>query len=611
ASLSVEAAERHGFEPLLYGSAGNLITVTRDATAEGGPIILDTAFTRLYCQWDEAGTARYVCNASCFLAASAAGAIHTAPADDTDTDTDTDTDDAPKIVAEGAFQASCDLSGEPGQTWMVLSVGALGDALRNTSDAILNDPLRAGRDNCIFSDAVYSDTMGQWVLNQAPERRVDPISGVPVVACLPLVDLSHRENLRLFTDILCVTLMDGKRMPAAAQQIFFAVIDEMLSREDVRHIDVWAYLYRQCLDNFHTTPTFTAVGEKVSLLEAMTALMSPVSDERLRLRRSFESVTLIARTLLREERLTEESARALSRQARINVVVRCAIGAEKATPGTVPVALNRALYDNFHGIPRYNGGRVVTEQLDFVRDVSEAEARLKRILGGDLLTAEEHTAVLYAMLPYDLRQFSAEALVMKLRAESEVFQAVWDGAEIPDVVSTLNERFAAYSVGIDWSDPHLSVPVPFATTAGPSVYRCVCGASFGDLDAPLTEETLAELHAARRAHFQSVYRVASKDSWYPCDGSLHYNLHRAVQIVMRKQFTEHTRFTEEMLPAIAAYLLKDGKGFVFDPLLEGHARTVAESYLSCRRDGQPHPEGLLTLAVKAEVEQSRRARRAS
>lgn len=69
ASLEENVADRYGFAPLLYGSAGNLITAVREPTPACGAVMVDTAFTRLYCQWDEAGSARYVCNAACFLAA--------------------------------------------------------------------------------------------------------------------------------------------------------------------------------------------------------------------------------------------------------------------------------------------------------------------------------------------------------------------------------------------------------------------------------------------------------------------------------------------------------------------------------------------------------------
>jgi hypothetical protein len=52
-------------EPLLYGSAGNLVAAYYD---KGGKrAILDGGFTRLYNKWDTAGTARYVKNAAAWL----------------------------------------------------------------------------------------------------------------------------------------------------------------------------------------------------------------------------------------------------------------------------------------------------------------------------------------------------------------------------------------------------------------------------------------------------------------------------------------------------------------------------------------------------------------
>jgi hypothetical protein len=44
------------------------VSVYRDARDGAGPVIVDGAFTRLYRQWQEAGAARYVVNAACYLA---------------------------------------------------------------------------------------------------------------------------------------------------------------------------------------------------------------------------------------------------------------------------------------------------------------------------------------------------------------------------------------------------------------------------------------------------------------------------------------------------------------------------------------------------------------
>src|SRR5262249_30826788 len=150
--------------PLLYGSAGNLITVVREPTPAAGAVMVDGAFTRLFCQWDEAGSARYVCNAGCFLAAMTL-------ADEEEAEPAEQQPGAAQLTAaqpqaelpydpQGALQGWCDLTGEPSGTWLVLSVGELANALANTSDLVLNDPLCAGARNCIFSDAVYGESLG-------------------------------------------------------------------------------------------------------------------------------------------------------------------------------------------------------------------------------------------------------------------------------------------------------------------------------------------------------------------------------------------------------------------------------------------------------------------
>ena len=51
--------------PLIYGSAGNLVTAVYDRN--GKRAILDGGFTRLFLKWDTAGTGRYVKNAAAWL----------------------------------------------------------------------------------------------------------------------------------------------------------------------------------------------------------------------------------------------------------------------------------------------------------------------------------------------------------------------------------------------------------------------------------------------------------------------------------------------------------------------------------------------------------------
>ena len=52
-------------EPIVYGSAGNLVTAVYEK--DGKRLILDGGFTRLYINWDTAGTGRYVKNAAAWL----------------------------------------------------------------------------------------------------------------------------------------------------------------------------------------------------------------------------------------------------------------------------------------------------------------------------------------------------------------------------------------------------------------------------------------------------------------------------------------------------------------------------------------------------------------
>ncbi len=58
-------SDHEDLEPLVYGSAGNLVTAVYEK--EGKRLILDGGFTRLYINWDTAGTGRYVKNAAAWL----------------------------------------------------------------------------------------------------------------------------------------------------------------------------------------------------------------------------------------------------------------------------------------------------------------------------------------------------------------------------------------------------------------------------------------------------------------------------------------------------------------------------------------------------------------
>jgi hypothetical protein len=339
----------------------------------------------------------------------------------------------------------------------------------------------------------------------------------------------------------------------------------------------------------------------VPLLDAMTAFLSPATDEFAQLRLSFPSVCVMGRTLLREGRGARSQVARVARRALIKAIVGDAVAAEKATPGSVHPEIVDLLFHNFCGIPTLRGGRLAAQRPSFVRNLGAAQQRLERDLGEPLLPPAELTVVLHGLLALDLRQLTADTALRRLLALSPAFGAVWRSESPGDVIALLHERFAAYSGPIDMTDPHLAGAVPFATTYGPSVYRCVCGATFGDPTAELTPEAVATLQSARNQHFRQVYRT-SADSWYPAEGTLHCNLHRAVQRVVRDQFPDAMHLSDDMIPAVGAYLREDGKGFLCRPTLERDIVDALHGYLQLRRAGQPHPQGVLTLAVKAEIE---------
>ncbi len=58
--------QNQALTPLIYGSAGNLVAAFYDN--DGRRAIFDGGFTRLYCNWDTAGTPRYIKNAAAWLA---------------------------------------------------------------------------------------------------------------------------------------------------------------------------------------------------------------------------------------------------------------------------------------------------------------------------------------------------------------------------------------------------------------------------------------------------------------------------------------------------------------------------------------------------------------
>ncbi len=60
-----DSAIPKGFTPVMYGSAGNLVSAAYEKN--GRRLVIDGGFTRLAVNWDDAGTARFVKNAAAWL----------------------------------------------------------------------------------------------------------------------------------------------------------------------------------------------------------------------------------------------------------------------------------------------------------------------------------------------------------------------------------------------------------------------------------------------------------------------------------------------------------------------------------------------------------------
>src|SRR5262249_53200193 len=152
--------------------------------------------------------------------------------------------------------------------------------------------------------------------------------------------------------------------------------------------------------------------------------------------------------------------RAIARRSLVKSLLGDAVAAEKATADSVKPALLDLLYENFHGIPTLDGGRVVERWPAFARDVSADRQRLERVLEEPLLTPGEQALVRHALLSLDLRQYVAETAVEKLLADSPAVAAVWRGDDPGDALAALNARFAAYKDPIDRTAPHVSEVPP-------------------------------------------------------------------------------------------------------------------------------------------------------
>jgi hypothetical protein len=155
-----------GFLPVIFGSDKRLITIARNAEPGRGAVIADGAFTRLFVSVDEAGTIRFIINASCWLALESISEFE----DDPNVPTNEEEEEG-----EEAFELPYDLENcfEGGQCSILfteaipsfVSIQELADPDSNTTDYILNDPLSAGDQNVhVLGRFLYGEAASKVVM---------------------------------------------------------------------------------------------------------------------------------------------------------------------------------------------------------------------------------------------------------------------------------------------------------------------------------------------------------------------------------------------------------------------------------------------------------------
>lgn len=221
--------------PAVYNSRGGVSVIVCEARGGRGQVIVDGAFTKLYCGWDTVGSARFVKNCACFLAA--------------DMSVDNGRDDTGPTAASlkervgydftGALTGCCDISFDDGP--LAILASELGDDTANTTDFALDEPLAMGYANRrVLGAQVYAFSTGVRML-QIGE---DPFRRSPVVGVLPVVRLNNTANFQLFKSTLCQVYMGGRDMCTPAWLIFLACCDDMLGR-GVGRPEVWQHFIRE------------------------------------------------------------------------------------------------------------------------------------------------------------------------------------------------------------------------------------------------------------------------------------------------------------------------------------------------------------------------------
>ena len=588
-----------GFFPLTWGTDKRLITIYKPADETGGAVMCDGAFTRLYCNVDDAGTIRYIINCACWLAVESLGKGFSLP--------------EPEDMAEditysetNAFEGGiCSILWEPVPI-ICLPVLELADPEINTSDIVLNDPLAFGEKNCeILGRNLYGLSTGKAVLDLGK----DPYLRRSVAGLIPAVSLSNSDNKKLFSDELCRVFMGCKKLYSSAQLLFIASLDAILDpcrcdNYDSEIIDVVKYLLDQSLNNFYSTPDFTDIGDKIPVIKAMQQYLS-VSSELVQINKMFSTVCLMSRLLIERDLLPVKSLSIIVNRSLIKLFVSNAIqfvkqNLDENRNSLLKQVIFNQVYNCWENIPLQNTGKLMEEFPSFVSNVFQKPLeRYENVSGDKIINMTNITYLFYVLLEKDLRGYKIETLLQDLIKNPNV-KKIWDGDNLEDsfVINKLNELFSPFKC----SDSHkIEAPIPFATTYGPTVFSCsMCNCVFGDVNTEPSEKYAETVKKNRNEHFRTHY--SSDGNGYPTNTSHHFSIHRIVQDVM-KLYPDSKTLEDNMIKDVSNKVII-AKGNIYRRNIDEIIKMTISSYLDCRNNGQADPESYINFYDRYLVERN-------
>jgi hypothetical protein len=605
------------FKSVLYDHDGKLITIYLPANYGRGSVIADGAFTRLYCSWQNGGTARFVRNCACLLSTilPSEEEISTIPIMDDVPSVDIQTD----LDLTSAFEGECTITCENAP--IALLCTSLADSDQNTTDVALNNTLAIHHTNMVISGQPVSIDCAKMFEHQG----MNPFTRGPVKAILPLVDLSNEYNLKYVTHVANKLFMNGRIMNRYSLTILLAVLEEMLLREPDCP-DGIMYMINQLLTHTKSSADMCSTGMSVPLRDGLIGYVNQPKFGNISKLPSY--VFRVARIVSQYKDQSEDNIihlRQMVRHSWIKLIIEHFLTLGKKDNGKgahVITFLNSILYElSYNLIPIENTGKIVDFQRDFVKSFKDNMSyisfehllmdaqRTARILGFSenvFITPNELTMLCLICLrrPQFTWQVTLDLLITQMLLDTN-FKQMWQ-----NTIVVTDEMVNKYSNKIFESFykqemNHDMIP-QFVTPYGPSVYYCLCGIQFGNPSDKITESVIDNLKKNRNEHFQKVF--GTKQDGYPSKTSASYPLHRAVQIVLTSEtFNTMTERTSEMELSVAKYLLDRSLGNIHIPTLQLEVAYAIESYLVCRRAKIPEPSQkdncYVRFAEKARAEQ--------